>query len=85
MPSKRKNQINHARVRGIQRQGINLTASVNALLVEQIQEGKSKHLYKVSNRLVAHRVTYEDKKFPVLYDRMRKTIVTVLPDNHLET
>lgn len=47
--------------------------------MKQIQEGKAKLVRKESNRVGVFEVTLEGALVQVVYDKERKTIVTVLP------
>lgn len=52
--------------------------------VNDIREGNAIVLEKQSNRVTVYLIEQEGEKLPVCYDKMRKTICTVLPREYLE-
>lgn len=50
------------------------------ILAKKIKNGDSKCVERQSHRVTHHRVEYQDKQFTVVYDKVRQTVVTVLPD-----
>jgi len=83
--SKKKNQIQHAKHRAMQRYGISLTASGSEEMVRKIQSQKDcVFLERQSNRVSMIAVLHEEVWIPVVYDKQRKSIVTVLPENALQ-
>jgi hypothetical protein len=73
--TKKRNQQRHAEKRFYQR--LNIFFS-NKKIKRIIQNGKAKFISKRSNRLKVFEVTLEDKTFKVVYDNIRKQIVTCL-------
>lgn len=68
----------HAKHRMARRFGIHITDAQYADLVYQITSGKAWFIERQSNRVSKFWVFLEGKQIPVVYDKMRKTIVTVL-------
>lgn len=77
MKSKRKNQIAHAKRRMLERVGYVVGESSLNSIVNQIRGGKAKFVRRSSNRVTVWDVVYEEKKLRVVYDKLRKSIVTV--------
>ena len=77
--SKARAQCLHVRRRAIQRLGVGLPPSAQREIVSLIQAGNTRLLDRQSLRISVHRVEYEGLTFPVVYDRLRHTLVTVLP------
>jgi hypothetical protein len=44
-----------------------------------IQEGEAQFVEKQSNRVSIFQLTYKEKSVKVVYDKLRKTIVSFLP------
>ena len=65
----------HARRRLMERFGIKLNPDV---LVKLIQEGKGVFIRKRTNRVTIWKVEHKGETFICVYDKMRKTIITVL-------
>jgi len=75
--SKKKNaQIAHAQRRIKERLGEGIDAGV---LARQIKRGESRFLFSESNRITHHRIEINGKPVEVVYDTVRKVVVTVLP------
>lgn len=85
-PFKRKEvaQRFHAKKRATQRYGIQLTTQKQAAIVKLIQRGKARWLKTQSNRITHWAVEWEGQIIPVVYDKIRKQLVTVLPLEALE-
>ena len=77
--SKAKAQINHACKRLGQRYDIFADTKTIEAMVKYIQDGNAEFIEKQSNRVSVFKVTWADKDIKVVYDKMRKTIVTALP------
>lgn len=77
--SKSKNQQRHARRRAMERFGIDLDQNARCSILSQIQNGRSILVRRQSNRVVVHEVTVDSTTMHVVYDKIRKEIVTVLP------
>lgn len=83
---KAKNQVAHATRRARQRYGISLKQHDYTDLCRVLTKGNSQDcvfLQKQSNRVTFWAVFYEDKWLPVVYDKLRKRIATVLPPEAL--
>lgn len=83
--SKKIAQKRHAKQRALQRYGIDLNKTLLRTWVEQIHSGSAKFLERQSNRVSVFEITYNDKQIPVVYDRIRKTIVTALPTEYYKS
>ncbi len=73
-------QFSHARTRAFERYGVVLTKELHSTLVQKIKTGNAILLEQQSLRVFVYRLFHEDKRFLVIYDRKRSTIVTFLPD-----
>lgn len=69
----------HATKRAEERYGMTLTRDMHHQLVKMIQSGKSTVIERQSLRVSVHELMIEDEPVRVVYDRIRKTIVTFLP------
>lgn len=78
--SKKKCQTFHARRRAEQRFGIQLNIDE---AVKAIQNGNAKLIERQSLRVTVWLVEQDGKKFPVVYDKQRQSIATVLPKEYL--
>ncbi len=78
--SKKKSQFIHAQKRFKQRFGINFSRSMNDFFVSLIQKGKAFFVEKQSCRISIWDIDYDQETFRVVYDKERKSIVTVLYD-----
>ena len=85
MKSKAKNQKRHAKERALERYGLVLTRAVYREWVKLIQSHKATFVSRTSHRLTRFIVHWEGQDFPVVYDSIRKTIVTVLPKEALQS
>lgn len=72
-------QLQHAFRRGAQRYGVFLSEESFAELVDQIQTGRGEFVERQSKRVSKWQVQYDGTPMTVIYDKKRKTIVTVLP------
>lgn len=77
--SKAKAQRRHAQRRARGRYGVHLNRADLDAMVRQIQAGKATFLRRQSGRVSLFAVDMQGLRVPVVYDRKRKTIVTVLP------
>lgn len=84
--SKKKRQKHHAQRRARERFGIYLTDNDVNEIIKMIQNASKKVLFveKQSNRVSVFQVTYGDEVFGVVYDKIRKMIVTVLKKEWLK-
>lgn len=69
----------HAKKRFNQRTNITFSKKVNKDLVRLIQNGKTECIEITSNTRTIHIVDYNGETLKIVYDKLRKTIVTVLP------
>ena len=76
--SKAQNQYRHTEKRFVHRYGVNINRAVYDDLCRQIRENKAQFISKTSNRVSLFWVKLGDERYPVVYDRVRKTIATVL-------
>lgn len=79
--SKARAQTRHARVRALQRYGIELGPAGRAEIIRAIQGGRSTVVERQSRRVTVHDVELEGGVVRVVYDRQRKTLVTFLPSD----
>lgn len=93
-PTKRDNQTQHFKQRFLARYGIDPNNETRRWMLEQIQSGQCRHIAHQSNRVSVWDLAYKGNHYPVVYDRKRKSLVTVLPQEclsadkiqfHLET
>lgn len=73
--SKTKTEKAHFSKRCIQRCGVILN---NAEIVRQIQANKLKFIERQSNRITVWEYIFNDVAYKVVYDKDRKTVVTIL-------
>ena len=76
--SKKKCQQFHTKKRSLERFGIMLTERDQKQICMKIQNGDSIVYRKQSNRVVVHDVEYCGRTIRVVYDKIRKSIATVL-------
>lgn len=76
--SKAHNQRVHAERRAIERFGVLLDIPQ---AVKDIQSGKATFVERQSLRCTVWKITQQDKEMVVVYDKNRKMIVTVLPED----
>lgn len=82
--TKAQNQEMHAKIRFAQRYGVMICDDTYRDMVQQIQSGKAKFIRKQSNRVSHFWVTWHDQTVPVVYDKLRGTVVTVLMPQWVE-
>lgn len=82
--SKAINQKKHARRRAAARYAVNLHDDAQERIVRSIQSGEARLIRRQSQRVGVYEVSHEGKKLPVVYDRKRKTLITVLPEEALD-
>ena len=83
MPRKTK-QIQHSKERAHQRHNINLTETDIAEFVRIIRSGEAQRIWVESNRTQVYLVPFGNGNLPVVYDRKRGTIASVLPKDAWE-
>ena len=78
---KKRNQRYHAEIRSFQRFGFVIDVDE---AIRDIQQGRAKFLFRQSNRVTAWEISQKGERIVVIYDKMRKMIVTTLPKEALE-
>jgi len=78
MATRRSKAIRHTQKRARQRFGIETTAEDNAVMVRAIQEHRGLFVAKVSNRVTVFDLDYRGASMRVMYDKVKKVILTVL-------
>jgi hypothetical protein len=81
--SKAEKQRRHARRRAFERYALDLHQDAQASIVRAIEGGEARFISRQSQRVSVWEVKHEGRRLPVVYDRKRKTIVTVLPQEAL--
>lgn len=71
----------HTARRAIERYGFEFTMATLASFVNQIQSNKGQFVKRTSNRVTVWDVSHPDteENIRVVYDKIRKSIVTILP------
>lgn len=77
--SKKESEMKHLKRRWISRVGEEMNKQLHGKIVEAIQLGNSKVVERQSNRVTIHKITLDKEPLTVVYDRLRKQVVTVLP------
>lgn len=77
--SKKTCQRIHAKRRALERHGLQLNRFDLFEMVKLIQGQKAEFVERQSLRVTVWRVPWGDRKLKVVYDKVRKNIVTVLP------
>lgn len=77
--SKKLNQRIHAKKRALERFDLDLNRDDLNKIKYLIQNKKTLMLERSSLRVTIHRVDYKGKRMRVVYDKLRKNIVTFLP------
>ena len=81
--SKAKNQKKHSKRRAAERYDLELHQDAEASIIRAIQGGEAKFIRRQSYRVSIFEVEHEGRTLPVVYDRKRKTIATILPKEAL--
>lgn len=81
---KRRTLAIHAKRRAATRYELNLTDADLREIVDSIQSGRARYLWRQSLRVSAFAVEFQGKTLPVVFDRRRKCVCTVLPEEALE-
>jgi len=71
----------HCKQRFLERYGIEFNRHMRSEFEKLIQTNQTHLIKKQSNRVSIHDVIYEGEVYRVVYDKNRKTIVTVLPSD----
>lgn len=78
MTSKRKSQLKHAIRRAHERFGFELSKSDIQTIVKKITSGESIPIERQSNRVTIHTLWYNEQHLKVAYDKIRKSVITVM-------
>ena len=78
--TKKTSQQIHARNRMWQRHGIWLSKKGRRIIINLIREQKARFLGRQSNRVSGWEVEFEGRKIKVLFDTVRGSLITVLPE-----
>lgn len=81
-PRKKKKSYDfHVTQRSVERYGVAFTKATISSFVSQIQGGKATFISRSSNRVTVWYVIHPDtqEQIKVVYDKIRKAIVTILP------
>lgn len=81
MNAKRRQQFRHAKRRANERFGIHLDQNSECQMVKQIQNGQAKLLDRQSQRISVWGIEIQGQKVAVVYDNVRKAIVTFMYPN----
>lgn len=81
MATKQNTQIRHAKMRALERFGFELNNHDYNYLCNEIKNGNSKILHKQSNRVTIHSIFWKSVEMTVVYDKLRNTIVSFLPNS----
>lgn len=76
---RRRARLRHVRKRALNRWGILLHQDAQAAIARKIEEGDAQFVRETDNAKRVYLVDYEGQRLPVVYDRQRKQLVTVLP------
>jgi hypothetical protein len=71
--------IRHAQERAEERYALHLSSECMRSMREDILADRAVYLRKTGRQAVIYLVAYEDERYPVVFDPVRKLIVTVLP------
>ena len=74
-------QTLHAKRRALERFGIRLSDKGVAELIQTIQSNGAQFVRRESNRVAVYRMEIDGASALVVYDRSRKTIVTVMRES----
>lgn len=83
--SKTKCQRLHAKKRASERYDLELNRKQLDQIVELIQTNQAFFIKRRSNRITLFQVYFEDQWLKVVYDSVRKNIVTFLPQKKIKT
>lgn len=77
--TKKRCQRIHSKKRALERYNLVLNRFDFREIIKIIHSGKTLEAYSISNRVTVHKLIYADILLRVVYDKMRKEIVTFLP------
>ena len=80
-PKDKATLVKHAQKRFYERFNVDMSEDDIYTMSNLIREGRCEFIEKQSNRISLFYVNYNDKKYEVVYDKSRKSIVTVLPED----
>ena len=84
--SKSQNQQSHTKLRARQRFGVWITNADLSRMAEVYRYSlDTKVLTKQSNRRVKAIITYKGEAFPIIYDKFRHQLATILSPEYLNT
>lgn len=83
LKNKKSAQRFHTKKRAAQRYGLTLTTEKQQEIVRKIQNGDGWFLRAESKRITHWAIQYAGQTLPVVYDKARKELVTVLPPKAL--
>lgn len=84
--SKLRNQPHHASIRALQHFGVRITKDDLQKMAEIYRHDISTQiLYKQSNRRIKAIITYKGEAYPVIYDKERHQLATVLSPDYLNS
>lgn len=76
--SKAKRQTSHFKRRARERFGIYFSKSDIDIIIKKIQNGEAKFIERSSNRVSVFTVWHNEQNLRVVYDKARKTLVTIM-------
>lgn len=79
--SKSSSQIQHFKKRMYERHGLVIGKNEYNKILNNVKSGDAEFVEKQSLRVSKYIVEYNGIKLIVIYDKQRKTLVTVLPNN----
>jgi len=82
--SKARAQFIHTAKRMRERFDMTIGRGMYGIFVSEIQTGKAEFMRKQSNRVTIWRTKHDGQSIVLVYDKMRKTIVTALHDTELK-
>ena len=77
---KQRNMQKHFAIRSIERLGVLLDEKE---IIKQIQQGELPFLKRQSNRVSVFRYTRDEKNYRLVYDKIRKQLITILFEKEL--
>lgn len=77
--SKRASNHRHAKRRAAERYGLNMIQRLHRQIVQQIQAGQATPQGRLTNTRTRFEVEVEGQRPRVIYDRVQKNLVTILP------
>jgi len=81
--NKKKAERIHSKRRAKERYNLDLTQDIRDRLRGKIKKQKGKFLYRKSLRVSVWEVEHENKLYKIVYDKLRKEIVTFLPNEEV--